>query len=649
MLKSIQPYTQSYAEIIRQVTGIDVEIVDSHMVRIAGTGVYTEGVGSSLAKAGEIYKEVLATRQTVLIESPRSHPICQLCSDRERCREHLSLSTPIACGSSVLGVIGLVCFTDCERQRVLESRDSYLAFIALLADSLAHKVEDHRRLNHATNLLDSLLHMVNASQQGIVIFDSQGTPTYISSSARQWLQESGVDQLSLDSLHRTGDSLSDLDEFELMLSRREGDDDERPTRITLMGQMAQLDDPDALEPDALRPTPLNPYTFSPSAFPLSDQYSKLTSQRPPQLTLFSFDLPTRLAQRMGDITVGSVPSGFAELIGQSPAMQAVKKKAAKVSQSTSTVLITGESGTGKELMARAIHQAGPRRNGPFVAINCGAIPDTLLESELFGYVGGAFTGASSKGRMGRFELAQGGIIFLDEISTMPLYLQVKLLRVLQERKITRLGSNRQVDIDVRIISASNDDLWACTKQNTFREDLFYRLNVIQLNMPPLRERRDDIPVLAEYFLTKYCTLFQKRKPVLSQRLLKHLEGYAWPGNVRELEHVLEYAVNMMADGEPLRVDCLPQRLWRVLAPPMAKDVAPSCERANMGAGAPPSFLPSPSAPQAIMPLHVLEEQAVQQALEYFGNSTAGKREAAKALGLSMATLYRKLGISQKKN
>lgn len=637
MLQAIQSYAQSYAEVMRRVTGIDVEIVDCHMVRIAGTGIYAEGVGLSLARAGEIYKEVMSTRHTVLIESPRSHAICQRCPDLEHCREHLSLSTPIASSAGVLGVIGLVCFNDHERQQVLESRDSYMAFIALLADSLAHKVEARRRLGHATSLLDSLLHIVNASQQGIVIFDAQGVPTYTSSSARQWLGEMGVETLRLSNLHRTGDSLSDLDEFELLLHPSDSatrSDDERPARVTLMGQMAQLDDPDAA--DHTRKAGEQCAT-SPPHFP---------PETPPQLTLFSFDLPTRLAQRMGDITTGGGATGFAELIGPSPAMGAVKAKAAKVALSTSTVLITGESGTGKELMARAIHQAGPRCNGPFVAINCGAIPDTLLESELFGYVGGAFTGASSKGRMGRFELGQGGIIFLDEISTMPLYLQVKLLRVLQERKITRLGSNRLVDVDVRIISASNDDLWACTKQHTFREDLFYRLNVIQLNMPPLRERRDDIPVLANHFLNKYCTLFQKRTPPLPRRLLSHLESYPWPGNVRELEHVLEYAVNMMPDGGPLSVDCLPQRLWHLSAPPTdALHAMPHTTLLPSAPTAPESVCSAP----IIESLQVLEERAIQQALDHFGHNTAGKRQAAKALGLSVATLYRKLDVSQNKN
>ena len=601
MLQGIQAYAQSYAEVISKVTGIDVEIVDCRMVRMAGTGIYAEGVGSSLAEAGEIYKEVMRTRQTVLIESPRSHRICFQCPDRVHCSEHLSLSTPIVGQGAVLGVIGLVCFNETERQRVLHSRESYLAFIALLADALARKAEDHRRQYQATGLLDLLLHVVNVNQQGIVIFDHEGRPSYISTPAKEWLGSAGVESLHLSSLARTGDKLSDMEEFELSL--QDG------SKISLMGQMASPEE----------------------------------HEHPEAVTLFSFELPTRLAQKVGHLSAGSGGSSFDALMGQSPAMLALKEKAAKVALSTTTVLISGESGTGKELMARAIHQAGARRDAPFVAINCGAIPDTLLESELFGYVGGAFTGASGKGRMGRFELAQGGIIFLDEISTMPLYLQVKLLRVLQERNINRLGSNRLVDIDVRIISASNQDLWACTQQHTFREDLFYRLNVIQLHMPPLRERHGDIPILAEYFLRKYCTLFQKRQPALPASLLAHLEKYHWPGNVRELEHVLEYTVNMMPDGGPLRLDHLPQRFWKKGAPLPSLSAAP-------GPGSPASPAtgnPAAAPTQEILPLDVLEKRAIEAALARFGQSTEGKKQAAAALGLSVATLYRKLASFSK--
>ena len=311
-------------------------------------------------------------------------------------------------------------------------------------------------------------------------------------------------------------------------------------------------------------------------------------------------------------------------------MKRLKENARQVAGSRSTVLITGESGTGKELLARAIHQASSRRDKPFVAINCGGIPDTLLESELFGYVSGAFTGASNKGRMGKFELAEGGVIFLDEISTMPLYLQVKLLRVLQERVIIRLGSNRPVHIDVRVIAASNENLEECIARNSFREDLYYRLNVIPLEIPPLRERSADISILADYFLDKYCSLFGKSKPRLRGAVVEFLETYAWPGNVRELEHVMEYAVNLMSGAGFLGLENLPAKL---LESARSKPAAPETRHATPA---------GERRPPAIEPLSVLEERAIRAAILQYGDSTAGKKRAARALGLSLATLYRKI-------
>ena len=222
-----------------------------------------------------------------------------------------------------------------------------------------------------------------------------------------------------------------------------------------------------------------------------------------------------------------------QFVGQSPAYLALLRNVREVSASSANVLITGESGTGKELVARAIHAASGRRDKPFIGINCGAIPDALLESELFGYTGGAFTGASAKGRIGKFELAHKGVLFLDEISTMPLYLQVKLLRVLQERAFTRLGSNRLIEVDIRIIAATNEDLAGAVRQGRFREDLFYRLNVIPLQVPPLRDRHGDIELLSSHFLARYSARFNKPVPSLGPDMLAALSAYPWPGNVRE--------------------------------------------------------------------------------------------------------------------
>ena len=297
--------------------------------------------------------------------------------------------------------------------------------------------------------------------------------------------------------------------------------------------------------------------------------------------------------------------------------------ACRYAAASSNILIVGETGTGKELFAQGIHNASQRRNGPFVAINCAALPENLLESELFGYTGGAFTGASAKGRIGKFELAHKGVLFLDEISTMPLYLQVKLLRVLQERAFTRLGSNRLIEVDIRIIAATNEDLAGAVRQGRFREDLFYRLNVIPLQVPPLRDRHGDIELLSSHFLARYSARFNKPVPSLGPDMLAALSAYPWPGNVREFENVMEFMVNMAPSGGVLHPDMLPASVR----------------------GALPSSAPSPSAPLppgGIIPLRDLERNAILDAVRRCGDDTPGKKAAAAALGIGVATLYRKL-------
>jgi len=234
---------------------------------------------------------------------------------------------------------------------------------------------------------------------------------------------------------------------------------------------------------------------------------------------------------------------FSSIIGSSLAMQKVFARISKVIKTDSTILILGESGTGKDLIAKAIHSNGPRRDKPFIAVHCGAIPENLLESELFGHTKGAFTGAI-RDKIGKFEAANHGTIFLDEIATLPMHLQIKLLRVLQEQEVERIGSNRQIKLDVRIISATNVDLDEEVKKGTFRDDLFYRLNVIPVTLPPLRERVEDILPLVRHFLAKYCNEMDRPVMNITKEVLMALEIYKWPGNVRELENVVERAVTL---------------------------------------------------------------------------------------------------------
>jgi len=246
---------------------------------------------------------------------------------------------------------------------------------------------------------------------------------------------------------------------------------------------------------------------------------------------------------------------FEDIIGRSEAMQEIFEMIKAVTDTNATVLITGETGTGKELVARAIHSNSPQRYGPFVATSCGALPETLLESELFGYEKGAFTGAD-RTKKGRFELANGGTLFLDEIGDISMKTQIKLLRVLQEMSFRRLGGTDSIEVDVRLISATNKDLATAVEEGSFRSDLYYRLNVISIHLPPLRERKEDIPLLAAHFINKYNVEFNKKFDRVERKAMDLMTDYHWPGNVRELENAIERAM-VIDQGPEVKVELLP--------------------------------------------------------------------------------------------
>ena len=310
-------------------------------------------------------------------------------------------------------------------------------------------------------------------------------------------------------------------------------------------------------------------------------------------------------------------------------MLALKALISQVAPEKATVLITGETGTGKELVAKAIHQASLRQDALFVAVNCAAIPSEMLESELFGHEKGAFTGAL-KERIGKFELADGGTLFLDEITEMPIHLQAKLLRALQEGVIEKLGGNRQVSLDIRVIAATNRNPLQAVKDGKLREDLYYRLNVCQLNVAPLRERRMDIGLLARYFLTKNHVFLAKDKVQISDEALQKLQTYAWPGNVRELENVLERAA-ILANKQMILPKHLPLDI-------QSGDIQNDALGANISAPSGASF----SIP--IMTAKI-EKQMICAALE---TTQGNKAKAAKLLEISERSLWNKLDLYQLK-
>jgi two-component system response regulator HydG len=303
-----------------------------------------------------------------------------------------------------------------------------------------------------------------------------------------------------------------------------------------------------------------------------------------------------------------------QMIGSSPAFRRMLTLVEQVADSSATILIQGESGSGKELVARTIHERSGRRAGPFVAVNCAALPETLLESELFGYEKGAFTGAVGR-KEGRFELASGGTLFLDEVADLSLVTQPKILRVLQEGEFERLGGTRTLQVDVRIVAATNQDLAEMVKEKRFREDLYYRLNVITVRVPPLRERHEDIRLLAQYYLRIYAAKNNRKLEGFSNEALERLESYKWPGNVRELENLIERTV-LLARKDRIDAEDLPEEIAGVKRPPR----------------------------DAILelvgtPLADIEQRLLDETLRITGGN---KTQAAKLLGIDVRTVARKL-------
>ncbi len=305
------------------------------------------------------------------------------------------------------------------------------------------------------------------------------------------------------------------------------------------------------------------------------------------------------------------------IIGKSGAIQAVQKTIEQAAVSDATVLVLGESGTGKELAARALHRQGRRSTKPFIKISCTTLPENLLEAELFGFERGAFTGAVAR-KKGRFEIADGGTLFLDEIGDLPMALQGKLLRVLQEGAFERLGSNKTIKVDVRIIAATNRDLAEEVEQGRFREDLYYRLNVVQVRLPPLRQRKEDIPLLAEHFLKLYSVRNNKSLRGLEAKAIDRLEACAWPGNVRQLEHAIERAV-VFATTELLREDDLPD-----LGDDSRRDLESAADVLQIPVGT---------------KMKEIEQQVIRETLR---RTSGDKVKAANLLGIASRTIYRKL-------
>ena len=584
LLKKIQNYVKDYAEIIADILQCDVEIADEDLVRIAGTGQYSENI-NELCK-GIVYKNVFETKKSRILINPKEDELCEKCSYKDTCTETLEMSAPIFYKDKVIGVIGLICFTEEDKKRLLKNMETYLKFTEKIGDFISGKVFELEEELEKKEIMGIMKQIINNYDKCVLVVDSEGKILDANDLALKELKiESGLG-LAYQRINiiPKNEALFGKDIFSAEINRE---------KYNLIGTLIPVTG------------------FS------SKEYKIFLFEN------FNFDKSKEISKNK----YAANNIFLEDIISNSEEMSKLKEKIRKIAKTQSTVLITGESGTGKELIARAIHNCSDRAKQPFIAINCGAIPENLLESELFGYVKGAFSGASNEGRVGKFELANNGVIFLDEIGEMPFFLQVKLLRVLQERTIVRIGSNKLINLNIRVIAATNKNLLKLVKEGKFREDLYYRLNVIPLKVPALRERQEDILLLGDYLNTKYSKSLGSSKIVMDDEINEIFLRHSWPGNVRELENSVEFLLNMSDENgnideetrEYLKRNLKSNSKYddKILEKKVIED-------------------------DEIITLEESEKRLISKALRIYGSDTTGKNICAEKLGIGIATLYRKI-------
>lgn len=581
-LKCINDTLNSICNAIVSVINVDITIVDNELNRITGTGRYVGSIGEQLS-SNCIFAYAIKRGESFIIENPRLHEACSSCNSINECSEFAQVCCPIKVDDNIAGIMGLIAFNEKQREIILANKENLLEFLSRMSDLVATKIKENRKTRKVNLMARELEILVNSMDSGVVSTDENGMILRYNLIAGE--------------MFNMGEA-------------------ERPIRSI-------TDIIEGISIQKIKENKCHIYNNEFSYYGKGHRYRGFYNAKPIMVEdnvtgfIFTFNKINELIKVVNDLASANMIITFDDIIGKSSEIKTVKDYAKKIAKGKSTVLVQGESGTGKELFARAIHYESDRRNHPFVAINCTAIPENLIESELFGYEEGAFTGARKGGKIGKFELANKGTIFLDEIGDMPLNLQAKLLRVLQGNVIERVGGSNSIPVDVRIIAASNKLLEEKVKEKEFREDLFYRLNVIPIHLPPLRARLDDIEILAYSFLQKFNQKLNRYIEAIEPSVIELFRSYRWPGNVRELENVIEYGVNMAA-GSVIRVLDLPRRI-----------------KENDG-------VQESSREEVLIPIRELEKAEIEKALNIFGNNSEGIERAAQALGISRATIYRKL-------
>ncbi|GCX88087.1 sigma-54-interacting transcriptional activator [Escherichia coli] len=576
VLMQIQPTIQRFARMLASVLQLEVEIVDENLCRVAGTGAYGKFLGRQLSGNSRLLRHVLETKTEKVVTQSRFDPLCEGCDSKENCREKAFLGTPVILQERCVGVISLIAVTHEQQEHISDNLREFSDYVRHISTIFVSKLLEDQ--GPGDNISKIFATMIDNMDQGVLVVDADNRVQFVNQTALKTL---GVVQNNIIGKPVRFRPLT----FESNFTHGH------------MQHIVSWDDKSEL---------------------IIGQLHNIQGR---QLFLMAF----HQSHTSFSVANASDEPHIEQLVGECRVMRQLKRLISRIAPSPSSVMVVGESGTGKEVVARAIHKLSGRRNKPFIAINCAAIPEQLLESELFGYVKGAFTGASANGKTGLIQAANTGTLFLDEIGDMPLMLQAKLLRAIEAREILPIGASSPIQVDIRIISATNQNLAQFIAEGKFREDLFYRLNVIPITLPPLRERQEDIELLVHYFLHLHTRRLGSVYPGIAPDVVEILRKHRWPGNLRELSNLMEYLVNVVPSGEVIDSTLLPPNLLNNGTTEQS-DVTEVSE----------AHLSLDDAGGTA--LEEMEKQMIREALSRHNS----KKEVADELGIGIATLYRKI-------
>ncbi|HBH4301733.1 TPA: sigma-54-dependent transcriptional regulator [Escherichia coli] len=576
VLMQIQPTIQRFARMLASVLQLEVEIVDENLCRVAGTGAYGKFLGRQLSGNSRLLRHVLETKTEKVVTQSRFDPLCEGCDSKENCREKAFLGTPVILQDRCVGVISLIAVTHEQQEHISDNLREFSDYVRHISTIFVSKLLEDQ--GPGDNISKIFATMIDNMDQGVLVVDDESRVQFVNQTALKTL---GVVQNNIIG---------------------------KPIRFR----------PLTFESDFTHGHMQHIVSWDDKSELIIGQLHNIQGR---QLFLMAFH------QSHTSFSVANAPDEphIEQLVGECRVMRQLKRLISRIAPSPSSVMVVGESGTGKEVVARAIHKLSGRRNKPFIAINCAAIPEQLLESELFGYVKGAFTGASANGKTGLIQAANTGTLFLDEIGDMPLMLQAKLLRAIEAREILLIGASSPIQVDIRIISATNQNLAQFIAEGKFREDLFYRLNVIPITLPPLRERQEDIELLVHYFLHLHTRRLGSVYPGIAPDVVEILRKHRWPGNLRELSNLMEYLVNVVPSGEVIDSTLLPPNLLNNGTTEQS-DVTEVSE----------AHLSLDDAGGTA--LEEMEKQMIREALSRHNS----KKQVADELGIGIATLYRKI-------